>query len=157
MPNKAVKKLFNYWFERGNQEESWEDGIKFFYFYLSFNIAIAYLSQENHDKDMLNWLKNHPNSIEKAFRRRLESAEFLKQLNILKGLAPIKDNRPKSQEEKPIDSVTNFDQILGAIYQVRCNFFHGSQVLNYSKDQSIIQCSTYILKYWMEVLYTRGF
>lgn len=156
MLNETARGLFNFWFDKGINEGNWNDGTKFFYFYLCFNVLMANFSSQNSDRQMLNWLKREDSPLKRAFVRRLEYQPFVHQLQLLQEECPIDDSREWSNKRVNITDTANFNQVIECLYQVRCNFFHGNKPTSIERNQRIISASTHILKYWLEVIYTRG-
>lgn len=148
--------LFEYWFQKGIDEGEWSDGSKFFCFYLCLNILMANLSEENSDRKMLNWIKNNESSLSRAYARRMTHEPFLERLEQLKRMTPVADARPGINDDKIIRDIANMGQVLEVVYKIRCNFFHGNKLLTFDRNRRLIETSTYLLKYWLEVIYTRG-
>jgi hypothetical protein len=117
---------------------------------------MANLSGENSDRRMLNWVKRNESSLSRAFERRITYQPFVQRLQELQRMAPVADARPGIDDEKNIRDLNNMGQILEVIYKIRCNFFHGNKLLTIDRNRRLIETSTYLLKYWMEVIYTRG-
>jgi hypothetical protein len=105
---------------------------------------------------MLDWVKREENILHRAFQRRLSYEPLIEQLERLKNLSPIVDARSHSSKQVRISERDDFKHVLEAIYQIRCNFFHGNKPTWVDRNQRLIESSTYILKYWLEVIYTRG-
>lgn len=115
---------------------------------------MAHLSSKNQDSEMKKWLKLNNNLLKDAFTDLLNSKSFLEYLYSLKKLSPITDNRNNNQKRKVvITDPQNFDQILDAIYQIRCNFFHGTKNLDEKRDVMLIEYSTRILEKWIGAIY----
>lgn len=156
MLNENARHLFEFWFQKGVLEAGvWNDGVRFFYLYLCLNIIMANLSEEDRDRQMLDWIVANDNPLKSAFERRLEYRPFTDQLERLRSMCPVGDSRPNSQRQVNITEATNFQEVLNVIYQIRCNFFHGNKPTSIQRNQMLIETSTYILKYWLEAIYNR--
>lgn len=150
MFNQDIRNLFVYWYLKGVSEGEWYDGIKFFYFYLCFNIIMANLSNENSDRRMLNWIESNDNVLKDSFTQRLEYKAFLEQVNYLQRLCPVIDSRQNADREVTITDPRNFTEIVEVVYQVRCNFFHGNKPIGIHRNQELIKTCSLLLKYWLE-------
>lgn len=154
MLDERVKFLFKYWFQQGQSEQSYNLVVKFFHYYFCFNLLMANLSSKNYDKDMIKWLKSNNNLIKDTFNELLNSEPFLNSLRSLQKLSPISDNRAiKPKPDTVINDVTNFDEILDAIYQIRCNLFHGTKNPREKRDLKLMAYSTHILQKWIGAIY----
>lgn len=152
MLNDTIRHLFTYWYNKGLQEGRWEDGIKFFYFYLCLNILMANISGERTDYGMLTWTKKHRNVLRTAFNNKLEEQSFREHLELLRSESPILDSRPHSNKRTYLRNIESMGQVLNTIYQIRCNFFHGNKPLAIPRNERLITTSTHILQEWMSAL-----
>lgn len=151
----SSRTLFEHWFEKGINEGEWDDGSKFFCFYLCLNVLMANLSKENSDRNILNWIKKNRSVLSRAFKEQITQQPFIDRLEELKRMSPVPDARPGVNGDKSIRDINNMGQVLEVIYKIRCNFFHGNKMLNVDRNQRLIELSSYILKDWMEVIYNQ--
>jgi len=152
----SSRTLFKHWFRKGINEEEWNDGSKFFCFYLCLNILMANLSKENSDRKMLNWVKRNDSVLSRAFAEKINHQPFVVRLEELKRMSPVSDARTGVNGDKSIRDINNMGQVLEVVYKIRCNFFHGNKLLTVDRNRRLIETSTYLLKYWMEDIHTQG-
>jgi hypothetical protein len=69
-----------------------------------------------------------------------------KELNQMKSLGAIKDNKEGSDESCEISEKFKFEEIIWALYQVRNNLFHGSKLDNDVRDKDVVEKSEPVLK-----------
>jgi len=148
-----VAQLFKHWYNRGCQESSGADGVRFFYFYLCLNIVMASESGEEIDAKMIKWIKVNPNSVRAAFNQLLKAKNqmFLTALQGLQELTnqkPLESNLP-SKAPIIIQDHCRFDEIIDVVYRIRCNLFHGTKNPDQKRDMMLLHYSTDILIKWV--------
>ncbi len=123
---------------------------KFVFLWFCFNAWLAYHSQKVTDSDMIAWLKrpSSDNSDLKKSYQMLTHPHFKEVLKVLAILSPIHDPRPRGKKIE-IKDVNDFPNIVDAIYQIRCNLFHGRKEANVDRDRNLVQLSGEILFYWV--------
>ena len=123
---------------------------KFVFLWSCFNAWLAFESREDSDADMITWLGSAGPSSElvSAYSLAERSDDFVRNLRALTGLAPIQATG-RRRRTRHIRSAHDFPGIVGAIYQVRCNLFHGQKGATESRDTKLVIVSGRILEKWI--------
>ncbi len=66
-------------------------------------------------------------------------------------MSPFKDSRGK-REEIVIKDKNDFENIVYAIYRIRCNLFHGTSQAHQKEVQKQVTVSNEILNEWIATL-----
>lgn len=150
MEERDLHNLVKGWFARSRRES---DPIsKFVFLWFCFNAVMAFESQEDSDREMLNWLKSEPSdsrlirAYEKAFAPH--DGLFRRNIAALVLLTPIKDPRGKRTDVE-IDGEDDFGNLVEGIYRVRCNLFHGAKGATDTRDRKLVTTSQRILEKWV--------
>lgn len=156
LSDESLKNLVRDWAQKAKNENK-DPFSKFLFGYVCLNALMAYLSQENTDKEMKEWLKNNPNVVKDIFHEICNDRDFfLPQLETLKRMSPISDARIRNQEPDVIIPIaTDFNAVLDAIYMIRCNLFHGRKDPSNRRDQDLVILGGKILDKWMSSLVPR--
>ena len=150
MVEQKIKGLIEVWYEKGQIER--DRFSKFVFFWICFNAWLAYESNKDWDKEMIEWLigqKSQISKLIKAYKNAQNSPYYLTKLEILAKMSPIYDSRGKPDRTIKIHDKNDFENIVKGIYQIRCNFFHGGKNANESRDQSLVDVSNEILENWI--------
>jgi hypothetical protein len=150
MEDRELHNLIKGWHARSRRES---DPIsRFVFLWFCFNAVLAYESQEDFDRQMLDWLKSEPagSRLIQAYRAALapEGGLFRRQVAALAQLAPIEDPRGKRGDVE-IRGVEDFGNIVEGLYRVRCNLFHGAKRANDVRDRKLVMASQRILEKWV--------
>ncbi len=148
-----VSQLFKHWYNRGCQESSGADGVRFFYLYLCLNIVMASESGEEIDAKMIKWIKENSNSVSAAFDHLVNAKNpmFLTALQGLRDLTnqtPLESNLP-NKTPILIQDHCRFDEIIDVVYRIRCNLFHGAKNPDQKRDMMLLKYSTDLLIKWV--------
>ncbi len=130
------KDLVSEWFDRYEMA----DFDRFIYLWISFNAWLARESNENTDRDMIDWFKeNYNHTFEKARESNPEMCEAIDWFieNGIKNMKTKGIYKPASDED--------FENIVEVIYQVRCNLFHGSKSRDAAIDRQAVANATTLL------------
>jgi len=155
MEKQDVKNLIKVWY---NNKAKWtfDPVFRFVCLWICFNAWLDCRSDENTDKEMIVWLikKFHENKSCDLIHQYEMAKKTDPFVNSLKGLVlesqkePIKSERGAWRSIR-IHNEHDFENILKAIYKVRCNLFHGQKNADKPRDKKLIQlCSSILLK-WM--------
>lgn len=153
MEEQKIKNLIKEWYEYKTKLKS-DPFFKFLCLWICFNAWLDYCSKKNSDREMIKWLiaqtpENSDLIAEYEHAKKLES--FLNFLKSLKGMSPINNSRDSRPSVK-IKNVDDRENIIRAIYKIRCNLFHGGKKSNDSRDQKLVICAGEILERWISNL-----
>lgn len=148
----GIKNLIKVWYEKSFMEN--DHFSKFLFLWICFNAWLAYRSGKDIDAHMIDWLVVQTAStsdlIEKYETLKINK-HFSNALKELANQAPIKDSRGIRKDINIIDE-NDFENIVRAIYRIRCNLFHGGKSANESRDLKLVVLSNVILNYWVRSL-----
>lgn len=150
MEERDLHNLMKGWYARSRRES---DPIsKFVFLWFCFNAVLAFESEEDLDRQMLDWLKNEPSGswLMQAYRRAFAPKDglFRRHLSALVQLAPIEDPRGRRADVE-IEGVDDFGNIVEGIYRVRCNLFHGAKRATHTRDRKLVVASQRVLEKWV--------
>lgn len=141
-----VQGLVKLWSAKAKRER--DPFSRFVYLYFCFNAIIANLSGEEYDSQMISWACGNNNLLKRRFSQlhKLEGNNYFPQrLEALKNLTPIQSNL-RNKPDRTITDIHNFEEVIRAIYYVRCNLFHGCKSPNSVRDQKLVKVSADILQ-----------
>jgi len=149
MDEEKIKNLVKVWYEKAKSEA--DEFSKFVFLWFCFNAWLAYRTQEDHDRKMLELLKAEDSStkdMKAEYDRAFSGSSFKERIKDLKTLSPIYDSRNK-YDPVTINNVTNFPDICEAIYRIRCNLFHGGKTPDDNRDRKLVIVGGTILEKWV--------
>jgi hypothetical protein len=155
MSDQQIKNLFKVWLKKSRRKS--DHFSKFLFLWICFNAWIAYKSREDSGRDMINWLvrqNSQSSDLVECFEACKNKRTFVDILKIFAAKSPFKDSREKRPDINVKDE-NDFENIVNAIYRIRCNLFHGSSVAHENETQAVIALSTRILNEWIETLNVR--
>ncbi len=128
------------------------------FLWFCFNATLAFESAEDIDREMIDWLKG-PEASRSRLRSSFEASNsptslFSGYLKTLMELTPIASTGRRRRRDVEITSVDDFENIVEAIYRVRCNLFHGGKRPDDPRDQKLIKVCGQILEKWVGNLAT---
>lgn len=135
------KKIIETWKEKGNKES--DEFSKFICYWIAFNCWLYTITNETKDGKALKELYNKPAECNKFIQ--LTDDNFKSRLENFKKVCPIKNDR-ENRPKKNISDVNNFKEVVGAIYQIRCNLFHGSKADENLRDSKVIRAVVPVLE-----------
>ena len=148
-----IKNLIIAWREKASGENN--QFSKFLFLWICFNAWLSYTSGKDTDRAMINWLVNRDNKssdLVDCFENRVRiSNYFVENLQILAGNSPYKDSRGKPPDIFVKDE-NDFENIVEAIYRIRCNLFHGGSEAHEEDIQKQVAISNNILNEWIATL-----
>ncbi len=126
----------------------------FFIYYMCLDAWMTSEAGVDSDMDKLSWLTNHGGILKRVF----DNKEFdLSSLTLLQGLSPIKDLRPlRGGGLTYLHDTTNFKEVVGFIYQIRCNLFHGGKNPIDSRDNNLVFSAEEFLAKWIRWAYIQA-
>lgn len=142
-----IKNLIKTWHHKASEEDYIFS--KFIFLWFCFNAWLAYKSNESNDRCMINWLKrtNNYSDIRIAF----ENIKNPETIDELVKLSPIRrdESHPRQGQDIYISDKNDFDNIVEAIYRIRCNLFHGRKDADDKRDRQLVQACGNILSVWI--------
>lgn len=137
----TIRKVNRAWIRRGDQTRDEFD--KFLCYWIAFNGLYSYVSGKTQDSVALTAIKKSSH-----FRRIFsdivtEDGSSLKRLKALS--PPVRDARNYKKPPKVIVNNT-LSEVIDALYQVRCNLFHGNKEENSQRDRQVIRASVPMLR-----------
>lgn len=148
MEEREIRNLVKGWRDRSRRERDVVS--KFVFLWFCFNAILAFESQKEADRTMINWLKSRPRSsrLISGYDAATRSSVFSGYLRALAANSPITDPRCRHRPVVIVDA-EDFDNLLEGIYRIRCNLFHGRKSSNDVRDQKLIKVAALILEKWM--------
>lgn len=151
MSNLQVKNSIKVWWEESRRESN--RTARFLLLWMCFNRWLAHESGEKTDRKMINWLKQQsPSSSDliECFERCKVKNNFVDNLGFLATNSPYKDARGK--QEITVKDKYDFDNILEAIYMIRCNLSHGGTDPLDEESKKHLALAFDILNEWVATL-----
>lgn len=137
------------WHERAQREDDYVS--KFVFLWFCFNAWLAYESDQDSDRRMIDWLKAphaRKSQLRIAFNQASRSKQFTYCSELLFELSPIADGAGR-RPNVHIESAEGFEGIVEGVYRVRCNLFHGNKDPNSSRDEDLVRACGQILVEWI--------
>lgn len=126
--------------------------VRFVLYYLIFDAYISDGSGSGNDKNKLDWFSKTPNSLRDSMNGCWQT-KLLPMSKTLKGMSPIYDMRPNSNDSVSIKNEEDIGEIFQFIYQIRCNLFHGSKDVTNGRDSNLVEFAGIFLRdaidWWM--------
>ena len=130
--------------------------MKFFMFYICLDAWITSASGEDRDDKKLDWLINTDNPLKEHWAGISGGSHFQSWLNGLLRIGRVEDMRPRHRGEYiELSDISDFEQVVRFIYQIRCNLFHGGKSPVDTNDARLVSLSTKILEHWIEWTYVK--
>lgn len=150
-----VQELIKDWhWNRAKNEE--DPFYRFMCHWICFNAWLDYKSEKYTDREMLNWLKRQTqdtSDIIASYEAMKLTTVGIQNLESLVAMSPIIDSKGRTDIE--ISDVNDRDNIIEAIYRIRCNLFHGNKRSSSTRDVKLIRCVNFIMTKWMDNLISR--
>lgn len=151
MTESRTKDLIKAWRTKARRES--DQFSRFVFLWFCFNAWLAFESDKEKDREMLDWLEEADESrsqLRLSYNHALSSGTdiFRSRLESLVQSAPIPDSRGRRQDIH-VEDVNDFSGIVEAIYRVRCNLFHGGKEANNPHDQKLVKACGDILEKWV--------
>jgi hypothetical protein len=121
------------------------------FLWFCFNAWLAYESEEDTDRAMIDWLTGRPaqtSQLRAAYDSAMRSEVFVGYMQALADQSPIVSNGRRPREVR-IHSLEDVTGIVNGVYQVRCNLFHGSKRAGDSRDETLVRTCARILEQWV--------
>jgi hypothetical protein len=147
MMHAHLRSLIVKWFRR-SQGETVEFDVfdRFASLWISFNAWGTYESHSDTDRKMIEWAKTNSTLATKFSELISNDAPFRQDVTRLQAMCPIRRNRPyRGSRDVTITAITNFSEVLEAVYTIRCNFFHGEKSPDDTRDRTLTELAFQIL------------
>ena len=141
-----LKKLIIGWYERSQGRiVEFTPFDKFICLWISFNAWATRESQKDIDRNMIKWAKEN-DLLRETFNNLTTNPDFNNMLGQLKSMCPIPRHRVWNGTDRvTIDDIKKWDEVLEAIYVVRCNLIHGRKSLKNIPDMQLVDLAYGIL------------
>ncbi|MDI6817042.1 MAG: hypothetical protein QME41_07620 [Actinomycetota bacterium] len=152
-----VRNLIVNWHDKALREN--DVFSKFVFHWFCFNAWLAHESGRYADRAMLDWLRqNRASRLSCAFDLIVDRSA----IDRLIALSPIRGDATRHNQRDKFDiyisNNNDFDNIVEAIYRIRCNLFHRRKEADDIRDQQLVDACGGILKGWIHALIlNRGF
>jgi hypothetical protein len=149
MDERRVRNLVKGWHQRSRTEGDLTT--KFVFLWFCFNAWLAFESNEDTDREMIDWLKDPRatrSKLRASYNLALDSSVFLGHLKTLAAYGPI-SSTGRRQRVVQMESADDFLNIVDGIYQVRCNLFHGGKESGNARDDKLVRVCALILEKWV--------
>lgn len=153
MQEERIKNLVRSW-----RHKSHQDGDvfgSFIFIWISFNAWLEHLSMKTSDREMIEELRERAacmNELVSAYDYVLKNDElFIRSLRALIGKSreePIRDVR-EIFPDVVIENEYDYENVIRALYRIRCNLFHGGKDINEPRDQSLVSNAGALLRQWV--------
>ncbi len=150
MDKQKIKNLVKAWYENKAKRET-DPVFKFLCLWICFNAWLDYRSDKNSDKEIINWLiiqTQESSDLISEYEHAKQTEPFCKNLEALAQMSPVYDSRGH-RDPIQIKDVNDRENIIRAIYKIRCNLFHGGKEANNTRDQKLVTCAQRILEKWI--------
>lgn len=164
------KQFFNDWYFRAQLDENFDSDRQFFYFYALFDHIFKSYANEHEEQIKLQGLKfenGERNRIkyflfnifyiepEKTIFETFNPLATLKSGNQTKLIAQLKINENDTiLSTFKLPSIEVISNLFMAIYDIRCNLFHGNADLSDFDNNKLIDEANVVLKLFLERLFT---
>jgi hypothetical protein len=136
--------LIKRWYNKAKHQRNYFD--KFISLWISFNAYYAHKDLEKTEqKQLQEFLQNHAAEFNGACNQ-VEFSDFKCHIDTksrnkgyIQDLRYEKNTDREIRNRKYYSTVTNFEQYIDCVYQVRCNLFHGGKNLEDGQDEEIVK------------------
>jgi hypothetical protein len=133
--------IFYSWIKKGESDSNSFDA--FISFFIAFNCYYSHMTNENNDAEAHKKLVADPD-IQLAYSNLFaHEADLIKSI---KKITPITDMRIGKSGNKKDVTTFSLEEIIGVLYMVRCNLFHGSKGGDSKRDREIVEICAPIVK-----------
>lgn len=140
------------WIKKGDQQNNVFD--MFISYWIAFNCFYHSRTGKERDSHAIAALTKDMTLVG-TFKGTI-NAKTLPFFNTLKDVCPIYKVSDPSKS-KNISSVSNFGQVVKAIYQIRCNLVHGDKGEEVARDKKVVKAATPVLEIIVKELVNRHF
>lgn len=150
MDQAQVRRLVIEWHQRSKRER--DPTSKFIFLWFCFNAWLAFESEEDTDRQMINWIKGAVGArsrLRSSFQAASASTTFQRHLDGLIALSPIEATGRRNNPPARVTSREDFGAVVEAIYRIRCNLFHGGKRPGDVRDKKLITVASRILEKWI--------
>jgi len=126
---------------------------RFLCHWICFNAWLDYQSGERTDRQMLEWLKVQSlgsSDLIVSYEVMKNSTDGARNLQYLVASCPIRDS--KGRPDINIASSDDRNNVIEAIYRIRCNLFHGEKQVSNVRDVELVGYANRIMTKWIDAL-----
>lgn len=141
--------MIKVWYGKASRES--DHYSKFVFLWICFNAWLDYRSGKDTDAEMIQWLVSQPSQasdIIKKYENSKNNIEVVDSIRALVNMSPFNDARGKRPQVVIADE-NDFENIVWAIYRVRCNLFHGGSAAHEDRILKEVFAAKNILNIWM--------
>lgn len=153
MQEERIKNLIRNWQQRSHNEG--DQFASFVFIWFCFNAWLEHITNNDTDAGMINELAERNQStlsLTNAYDSVLADDDLLRRSvrDLIKKSQekPIRDARAR-KEPILIADENDFENIVWAIYRIRCNLFHGGKEADNLRDQALVRDAAMILRQWI--------
>lgn len=146
-----VQTLVKSWYTNKAKNET-DEYYKFMSLWICINAWLDFESEKTRDREMIDWLKGSESDTSKiwlAFESMLETTVGQNGVQNLIHACPITGDRGS---DVIITSASDTDNIIEAIYKIRCNLFHGGKTPSNTRDTKLLSSANLVLSKWVAAL-----
>lgn len=136
--NISKQELIVRWYNRSQKRRTKAFTIfdQFISLWVAFNSWGTFVTKQSKDRDMINTIKNNKVLVDR-YDSLIKDDQFKNDISRLAKYG-ILDMRPGYEDRlTQIQDQNDFGQVLDAIYQVRCNLFHGQKDIMIPHDREL--------------------
>lgn len=152
MTEAEVKDLIKDW-HRNKAKNETDPFYRFMCHWICFNAWLDHQSGEYTDRAMINWLKLQTpdtSDIVASYEAMKVTTVGNQNLQALVSMEPILDSRGHGNIS--MSDINDRDNIIEAIYKIRCNLFHGGKRSSDTRDTKLVACVNHIMTKWIDDL-----
>lgn len=152
MSEAEVKDHIKDW-HRNKAKNETDPFFRFMCHWICFNAWLDHQSGEYRDRAMLDWLKLQTpdaSDIVASYEAMKLTTVGNLSLQSLVAMGPILGS--KGRGDIKMRDIDDRDNIIEAIYKIRCNLFHGNKRSSSTRDIKLVTCVNHIMTKWMDDL-----
>lgn len=152
MSEAEVKDLIKDW-HRNRAKNETDPFYRFMCHWICFNAWLDHQSGKYTDRAMLDWLKLQTpatSDIIASYEAMRLTTVGNQNLQAFVAMGPILDG--KGRGDIAMSDIDDRDNIIEAIYKIRCNLFHGGKRSSSARDTKLVGCVNHIMTKWIDDL-----
>lgn len=149
-----TKTLIKDWYNNRARNEQ-EPYFKLMCLWICFNAWLELESGKNSDRAMIEWLKSpdsNTSEIWSSYQAMLRTTVGEQNIKNLISSCPIGGSRGRPIN---IADLYDSDNIIEAIYRIRCNLFHGGKAEGNTRDAKLVAYANNVLSKWIADLISK--
>lgn len=152
MTGTEVQETVKEWHRNKAKNEN-DQFYRFMCHWICFNAWLENQSGKSRDREMINWLKaqsTKSSDIISAYEEMKATTVGSQNLTTLVAMAPILGS--KGRQDISLRDIDDRDNVIEAIYRIRCNLFHGGKRSSNVRDTKLLTCVNHIMTKWIDAL-----